>query len=660
MEEVNCGSLFMYSALCHCMSWSLTMTVHAYVTILLALLMCVGCHGHDTYSNVMENSTTNVGENRLMGTNGIGPLQQCLNERQKPSLACMDPSIPRKLDDGNVSCPAWSVKHEGSSKCECGSDLHGKITCCQNMEKLLIFQCFCVTYDSITDRVIAGGCIYTCFKGLFVVTSNRTDLTMAVCDDLNREGPLCSQCKDGYAAPIYLYSLQCVKCTKDNRNLIWYFALTFVPLTAFLFLVIAFRINTSSPAMNTFVLLCQVIASPQQIRASQLAFKHTLLNPLARVLFALYGIWNLDFFRTLVPPFCLTLSSLETLALDYAVAAYPLVVLVVAYVLVELHARGCRLVALLWRPFHKCFAHFSRQCDVRSSIIDAFATFLLLSFMKFLSVSFDLLKPTRVYDASGSIISYVLSYDQSVELFHSEHIPFGILAVCVFLCFNVLPIFILLMFPSKCFQKLCRCQSAYGRGFQALRTFTDAFQGCFKDGTNGTRDCRYFAAVYLLTRIVLFATYALAYEGTDFASLSSLLLIVLACLVATVRPYSQKFTLYNYVDTVMLSALAVMYDSGALAALETGPMGTSALLFISQLICGTAVLVPLIYITLVVLKRILWKRNSCFRKLVTLCLRKRSNENVEDPLPDRLLHPRSYYGSCSLPVDNRTHESGTY
>ena len=64
-----------------------------------------------------------------------------------------------------------------------------------------------------------------------------------------------------------------------------------------------------------------------------------------------------------------------------------------------------------------------------------------------------------------------------------------------------------------------------------------------------------------MTRIILYATYALAYEGTDFASFSALLLIVLACLVATVRPYSQKFALYNYVDTVMISSLAVIYGS---------------------------------------------------------------------------------------------------
>jgi len=149
------------------------MAVSRYVPILLAVLMCVGCHEYST-SNVMENSM------KLMGMPGI-PLQFCLTDGKKSSVACMD-ATPLNLDDRNVSCPAWSVKHNGSSKCECGSDLHGKVTCCQNLEKLLIFHCFCVTYDSTTDRVIAGGCMYTCPYGLFyVVTSNQTELTAAVC-----------------------------------------------------------------------------------------------------------------------------------------------------------------------------------------------------------------------------------------------------------------------------------------------------------------------------------------------------------------------------------------------------------------------------------------------------------------------------------------------
>ena len=51
----------------------------------------------------------------------------------------------------------------------------------------------------------------------------------------------------------------------------------------------------------------------------------------------------------------------------------------------------------------------------------------------------------------------------------------------------------------------------------------DAFQGCYKDGTDGTRDCRYFAALQLLVRlgIVLFS-YRKGYCNSCFSFLRGL------------------------------------------------------------------------------------------------------------------------------------------
>ena len=68
----------------HVLIGRLVLLAMAAIAILLAvlILMCVGCHGHDIYSNVMENSMKDVGENVLAGTQLIGPLQQCLNEEQ--------------------------------------------------------------------------------------------------------------------------------------------------------------------------------------------------------------------------------------------------------------------------------------------------------------------------------------------------------------------------------------------------------------------------------------------------------------------------------------------------------------------------------------------------------------------------------------------------
>ena len=77
----------------------------------------------------------------------------------------------------------------------------------------------------------------------------------------------------------------------------------------------------------------------------------------------------------------LDLTTLQTLALDYAIAIYPLLLVIIIYIVIELHARWYRVLIWLWRPFHRCCVRFmiTRAMDIQSSIIKVFATFLLLS-----------------------------------------------------------------------------------------------------------------------------------------------------------------------------------------------------------------------------------------------------------------------------------------
>ena len=70
----------------------------------------------------------------------------------------------------------------------------------------------------------------------------------------------------------------------------------------------------------------------------------------------------------------------------------------------------------------------------------------------------------------------------------------------LWLCFFSSPstsfLLLLLFYPMKWFQKCLNCLRL---SHVALHTFVDSFAGCYKDGTEpGTRDCRYFAALYLL------------------------------------------------------------------------------------------------------------------------------------------------------------------
>ena len=125
---------------------------------------------------------------------------------------------------------------------------------------------------------------------------------------------------------------------------------------------------------------------------------YPIATSLQKVIFTLYGFWNLDFFHTLLTHICVKINTLQTLALDYAVAIYPLILLVVTYVLIQCRICNFKIIRVMCRPFHRCIEHFRSQWNVRTSIVDAFATFLLLSYVKLLSVSFDLLVPTQVYN----------------------------------------------------------------------------------------------------------------------------------------------------------------------------------------------------------------------------------------------------------------------
>ena len=149
-----------------------------------------------------------------------------------------------------------------------------------------------------------------------------------------------------------------------------------------------------TPRLKVAIFLCKVYAQPSSLRDLTPVTRDTNHFVLVQILASLYGIWNLDFFRTLIPPICLPLNTMQVIALDYLVAVYPLLVLVCVYLLVRAHDRGCRLIVRLWRPFLWWSARIRQQWNARHSIIDAFATFISLSFIKFLSVSGNLLIPT--------------------------------------------------------------------------------------------------------------------------------------------------------------------------------------------------------------------------------------------------------------------------
>ena len=186
-------------------------------------------------------------------------------------------------------------------------------------------------------------------------------------------------CKQRHHVSVYSYDFMCFPCTSSiGYNVIKYVSIAFLPLTLLYLLFVIFRISATSPQLNMFVIMCQTFATPVYLRLFVQIPKEDETFRLVQTLATVYGIWNLDFFRTVIPPICLPLNTLQILALDYLVALYPLLLIIISYVLLNAYERGCVVVVWLWRPFHKCLARFRRPWNLRHSIIDAFATLLPL------------------------------------------------------------------------------------------------------------------------------------------------------------------------------------------------------------------------------------------------------------------------------------------
>ena len=308
-----------------------------------------------------------------------------------------------------------------------------------------------------------------------------------------------------------------------------------------------------------------------------------------KILSTLYGIWNLDFFRSVVPPICLPLNIMQIIALDYLVAVYPLVLLVCFYVLVTAHDRGWRPIVSLWRPFRWCTARLRQRWNLRHSIIDAFATFLVLSYMKLLSTSYDLMIYTKVYNKCYKWVGHFLYYDATIKFLGSQHRPYACLAIIVFIVGILLPLALLLLYPMQWFQ---RCLNRCHLNCQALYIFMQCFQGYYRDRTDGGRECRYFAAFYPAFRIVAFIFYGLTLSNLFFGAFIAFSISV-SITIVVVRPYKAPFDFYNKMDTVLMLLLAVLTLGFVTEVIEFDEKQVG--LYFGYFISGLCSLTPLVY-----------------------------------------------------------------
>ena len=482
------------------------------------------------------------------------------NHRGPGSLVLEEPQTCSSSSD----CPPWFFCHN-STGCQCGPTLQNAIICDETTKILAAIECYCIT--EVDNTTYAGYCFFNCgrdtiegnHRSTYHIISNENDMNEYMCGCFNRTGILCAKCQPGLSPLVLSYNLSCVKCPDGHKNW-WKFVLFgFAPLTLLYFIVIFFNINVTSSRLHGYVLFSQVLSTPVYTRTLLIAIKDIpwLLKGV-KALEPFFSLWNLEPFRSILPDTCLNVDTLTAFALEACVALYPLFLIIVSYCLIELYGRNVWCIVVIWKPFHSVFHLFHENWDIRTSVIDSFSTFFLLSYVKILSVSADLLVFTAVHELPDNKTHYRIYYDASVEFFRGSHIPYALLAATLAIVFIMIPTLILMLYPFQCFQK---CLSYYRIQWHFIPAFVDSFQGCYKDGTEpGTYDLRWFSAYGLVLRLGICIIFSLTLNAMYYIYALLLFLIILLFLV-NFQPHKSSVSHYTTIDITFLTLLVLHYIS---------------------------------------------------------------------------------------------------
>ena len=558
-------------------------------------------------------------------------------------------NVPHFCEEDSM-CPLGLFCVDGH--CECGKSYPHNLIRCEDATPLILRR-FCATFDTETNLTSVGNC----FQGDLGEKENSTtdiiklyrelprNASESWCKPLNRMGKLCGKCFQDHYPLTYSYNVSCMNCSKVGLNWLTYIVVAYIPLTLFFIVILFFKINTTSSTLFAVVYYCQLITKPFAVKELLYVVhrdndERPYVSEIANILVSVYGIWNLDFFRPYYSSICLQVEILPNLALDYAIAFYPLFLIVCSYLLVLLYNQNYTIVVTMWSPFRYMFTFIRRNWDIKTSLLDAYATFFFLSNMKLLGVCFHFLIPVRVYHLYRNSSNYTLSvyHASHLKYFGNDHLPYAITAIVILLLFFILPMVLLALYPFKCFHRLLNC---FPTNWYILHTFMDSMQGSYKDGTEpGTRDCRWFVSVFFMLRFVDYILYAISDFFVSLV-LQAMLAIILTTAIATIQPF--KSPLNNKINIAFLNVL-ILFSVSVIALNSLTYLAPEYTTFFYILTCffGT---VPLIY-TLAIIVHWVHTNNVLgvgkIKKWKIWRMKSSRLADLNNSLPDRITNSGDY------------------
>ena len=297
-----------------------------------------------------------------------------------------------KIVQTDHQCHPWSYYNNTLQECQCYEtstlptydNQHDRVLECSQRRVLMIAD-YCLT-NEMDETFIARCRTYLINKNAMIVDGmyiqlpdNISQLNDYMCGSMNRKGRICSECIDGFAPSITSLGYQCSNCSASSwYGVPLYLFLEFVPITLFYVAVLVFQISVTSSPLTYCVMYSQIGCYLLTLAPFMILFKSSYAYTAVKILTMLHGIWNLDFFRYILPPFCVSpyLKNIHILFLGYISAAYPILLIILTLVLVELYSRNLQPFVWLWNKLSCFIAH--RKSKIK--LTDIFATFLFLSY----------------------------------------------------------------------------------------------------------------------------------------------------------------------------------------------------------------------------------------------------------------------------------------
>ena len=464
-----------------------------------------------------------------------------------------------------TNCPTWFYYDNTTQQCHCG---HGLL--CSSNKEVEISDRHCATSAGEGDQYYIGRCPlrHTANNTNRIYSEMPADpdlLDDVMCGPYNRKGLLCGRCIDGYGPTAHILDLRCANCSKipEYYAIPLYLVLTLFPITLLFFCIVIFKFNITTGPLLGYVIFCQVHLVWIKQNVYMYEYIQYQVSPFLRIMFkisvTLSQFWSLQYVAPIVPPFCISekLSDIHILMLSLVPTTYPIVLITVIFILMELHAKNFKIIQKLWKLLTTIFYKMNIKPVTGEAVIHTFASFVFLSNVAVYATMGSLSDVIHIKGQDSIPYRRSLFHYPTVEWLGYQHIHYVLIALVPVIFLTVIPSVFHIIYPTRIYGYLSRYIS--GRKQLAITAFAEALQVCFKDGLNGTRDYRSLAGLITLFPIIHAAVKELILRKVGFISnvAESINLFITCCIITYIQPC--KFSIANISASVNFLLLGGIY-----------------------------------------------------------------------------------------------------